>query len=386
MTAAASDTGPDAGVISKSVTPGVTAPSVGTAPSGDDVSDEVGTEAAGDVVDPSDATPENPRDAWLRPFESTSIWNVAIGSGADYVPAGFTSTPRQLLEESTLMKTSAEDPLREILRVGSWRERCASTERSGLDMHLPDGWVPPPVTENETPNNPGVFLQPDGRTIYNLNVLARCDEAGPLHAQWLDDEILISDIYGDGRLGAHGGSGLNQLGGAIRPGELSGESPISHALDLLVSAEHLYWGGTKESSYRWPAVTSDGYASASTYRGANPNVVMGSLVALPPDATAESLGVDTDVGHRLVEAFRDYGAYITDDSGWDATYLGVDAEAVGTFPWGDDERADMATIVVELQVIANNGPATVGGGGTPRQPPLPALIPPAETTVNNQSE
>ncbi len=327
------------------------------------------------------ADDEPARDPWLRPFTSTSIWNMPIGSEAQYVAANLPVTKHHALEHSYLMQTSADDPLRPIVRTGGWRDRCSGTERSGRSLHLPDGWMPRPVTDRATPNNPGVFLQPDGRTLYNLGAMGRCSATSPLYAQWPADEQHITDLYGDGRFGAHGASKLSQLGGAIRPGELTGDDPIRHALDLLVWSEHLYWGGSRPSSYRWPASGSDSYAGPERYRGTNPALRMGSLLALPPEVTPEQLSIDTEVGRKLFEALQDYGAYITDDSAWNATYLGVDSTAIGTFPWGDAERDDMAAMVAALHVVANNGPDAVGGGGTPRRPLLPALEPPGGPEV-----
>lgn len=344
-----------------------------TAAAGEAGDDDAEGEAAAAA---EDAPP--PRDPWLRPFASESIWNTPIGSDAVYVPADLPAPARHLLEETTLMRMDPADPQRWVIRLGSWTDRCSGTEDSGMRIHLPDGWTPPDVTSTATPNNPGVFLQPDGRTLVNLNAMERCNPNGPLFAQYSDDaDKLFTDLYGDGRLGAHGASNLNQMGGALRPGELDGDEPIQHALDLLIWAEYLYWGGTKESSYRWPADNSDSYAGPRRYRGDNPELRMGSLLALPPELTPDDLGISSDVGRRLFQALQDYGAYVTDDSAWDATYLGVDAEALGTFPWGDDERADMSEMIQHLAVVANNGPDSIGGGGEPRRPLLPELEPPA---------
>jgi hypothetical protein len=103
---------------------------------------------------------------------------------------------------------------------------------------------------------------------------------------------------------------------------------------------------------------------------------MGSLLALPPWLSPARLGVSTDVGQRLFAAFQDYGAYVTDDSAWDATYIGVQSEAIGTFPWGAAEQADMARMIQALHVVANNGPTSIGGGGVPRAPVHRPLTPP----------
>lgn len=318
------------------------------------------------------------RDPWLRPFASRSIWNMPLGSQATYGPANLPYTKHQALETSYLMRTSSSDPVRPLMSVGSWRDRCSGTKQLGT-IHLPNGWQPKPVTARSTPNNPGVFLQPDGRTLVNVGSMARCNTSGALHANRPGTDKHITDLHGDGQYGAHGASRLSQLGGAIRPGELSGDDPIRHALDLLVSSEHLYWGGTKQSSYRWPASSSDRYAGPDRYTGSNPELRMGSLLAIEPGATPASLGITTDVGLKLFDALQNYGAYVTDDSAWDANYIGVDAAAVGTFPWRSSEKADMARMVASLNVVTNNGPQSIGGGGEPRRPLLPEIgvVPPS---------
>jgi hypothetical protein len=40
---------------------------------------------------------------------------------------------------------------------------------------------------------------------------------------------------------------------------------------------------------------------------------------------------------------------------------------------GADLYADLVAIFRALNVVVNNGPATIGGGGTPRQPPPPPI-------------
>ena len=113
------------------------------------------------------------RDPWLQPFSSTSIWNMPLGSGADYMPANLPYTKNQGNTTVYLIKTDAADPLQQILKVGSWRDRCSGTGYQGTSVHLPDGWQPKPVTETSTPNNATVFLQPDGRTLVNVGTAAR---------------------------------------------------------------------------------------------------------------------------------------------------------------------------------------------------------------------
>ncbi len=211
---------------------------------------------------------QQPRDPWLRPFASDSIWNTPIGSKARYVDANFPVTKYHPLEERYFMRTDPSDPARQLIRTGSWRDRCSGTKRSDVTIDLPNGWMPRQVgPTGPTPNNPGVFLQADGRTLYNMGAMGRCSATGPLFAQWPGPDKFKTDLYGDGRFGGHGASKLSHLGGAIRPGELSGSEPINHVLDLLVWTKHLNWSGNKLSSYRWPASDSDAYAGPARLCG-----------------------------------------------------------------------------------------------------------------------
>jgi hypothetical protein len=327
---------------------------------------------------------EAARDPWLRPFASTSIWNMPIGSGAQYADAALPLAGAMGLDRIVLRRLSASDPSRPLIRPGTWRERCTGTIATGVSLPIPDGWIVPDATQRadgswSTPNYVAALLLPDGRTLVNTNAVARCDEGGPIFG-WQTGNAMIdrTDLYGDGRFGSHGASRLSGIGGAIRPGELSGDAPVRHALDLLVWSKHLHWGG---DGYRWPAAAADSYASSS-YAGSNPEVQMGSLLAIPPWMTASSLGVSTPVGLKLFAAMQDYGGYVTDDSAWATNYISVDQAAIGTFAWGGAEEAEMKRIIEAAHVVVNNGPTSVGGGGTPRQPLLPELAAPGATTAS----
>ena len=318
------------------------------------------------------------RDPWLRPFASTSIWNMPIGSAARYVPAQLRPARHGVgLDRALLVRTRATDPRRAVLQPGHWRHRCSGRVPTGLTVNVPDSFVVPDArTDAEggwiTPNNVAAFLQPDGRTLVNVNAVARCDPSGPVFGYATGSRSLdVTDLYGDGILGAHGASRLSALGGAIRKGELSDAAPIRHALDVIVSSTYLSYGTAK--GYRWPARGADAYASPETYTGTVPDLRMGSLLAVPPSVTPEQLGLTSHVARKVFAALRDYGGYVTDDAGWDYHYLTVDTAAVGTFPWTRTEQAEVNRVFGALSVVANNAPTTVGGGGRPRRPLLPAL-------------
>ena len=108
---------------------------------------------------------------------------------------------------------------------------------------------------------------------------------------------------------------------------------------------------------------------------------MGALLALPPSVTAASLRLQTNIGRKLFNALQDYGGYIVDDTNWDAHVIsveaGVEAEVAVTgyaFEQGSGAlHDDLNKLFRALAVVNNNRAATIGGGGTPRQPLAPPI-------------
>jgi hypothetical protein len=342
--------------------------------------------AAGGTDPATGAEPDDPitsgtRDAWLRPFTSHSIWNMPIGSGAQYVPADIPAAGNGVnFDQVFVIKTSAADPLRAWLQPGSWTNRCSGSVTTGVGIRIPDNFLVADAHARadggwDTPNYAGIFLRPDGQYADNTSAVARCVAGGPIYGYKSGNAAKdVTDLYGDGTLGSHGASGLSSLGGLIRPGELSDAEPIRHALDLVLWAKYLNYGSSK--GYRWPAVSADAYASTSTYAGSNTAAKMGSLLALPPGVTPESAGITSPVALKIFRALQDYGGYITDDAAWDSNYLSIDKAALGTFTWGAAEKAQVNKLISLLSVVNNNSASSIGGGGTPRQPLLPELTRP----------
>ncbi|MDF5724117.1 MAG: hypothetical protein PUP91_27355 [Rhizonema sp. PD37] len=174
---------------------------------------------------------------------------------------------------------------------------------------------------------------------------------------------------------------MSSIGGSIRPGELINDDPIHHALKIDISGKWLYYNPSSPTpGHRWPAPLAD--ASASTqYQGSNPALVMGSLVAIPPNVTDQSLGLTSIAGQKIFQAMQDYGAYIVDNSGWDYNYLCVEHNAQVEYStitgvdlsYDAALQADFTKIIAAVKVVDNNGANSIGGGGTPRQPLPPPI-------------
>ena len=169
----------------------------------------------------------------------------------------------------------------------------------------------------------------------------------------------VVDIYGDGRPGSHGGSGLSAFGGSIRMGELRpGQIGMNHVLKVNVYAHEALFkcadqdgratpGNTADDCFRWPAYWGDGYAvgwygTASNDPARygvfsdnfNTAMKMGSLLAIPatgPYATnIDSLGLETVPARQLAWTLQNYGAYIVDDTHGPAFALNTENGADGS--------------------------------------------------------
>jgi hypothetical protein len=297
-------------------------------------------------------------------------------------------------------------------------DRCDSDHvaTAGLPVTVP---IPSDFfIESDHENGCSAFLMPDQRTIVQVQPFTRCRAEGIATAnlkypRGTDPDVTID---GDGILGMHGGSGLSSIGGSIRVGELRPGNPAPrHALKIDVySAEALFECRTKtpQDCHRWPATKADntafngpsddppGYGTRTQNR--NEEMKMGALLALPPSVNIASIGLETDPGRQIAWTLQNYGAYIVDSFGGPAFAFSAEE---GSDPQQQDPRKsvqkqflddyrykmmervrnadadkgdnpwtrDIQRLLPLLQVVKNNAPTSIGGGGTPRQPLAPPL-------------
>jgi hypothetical protein len=320
------------------------------------------------------------RDKFLQPFLSTSIWNMPIGSDARYAKANIGKSNQAAADEEYFFQLKDKYPKRAVYAPGAWGEgRCTGKKYMDIDIPIPDNLIVPDATKKpfRTPNNASAFLMPDGRTLVQLSPLARCEKEGSVYG-WRYKNI---DIYGEGIGGAHFGSGLSSIGGSIRKGELTNDKPIRHALKVVIWADKYLFYDDKIRGYRWPADRADSYA-AENYGGNNHSLVQGSLLAIPPETTKESLKLQTPAGKKLFDALQNYGAYVVDDSAGDAHYFAVEKGVTDEFrdKYGYDFETkngkfydDFMKLFQALYIVDNNSPNSIGGGGTPRAELAPPI-------------
>lgn len=337
------------------------------------------------------------RDPLQQPFHHKSIWNMPIGSYAKYVPAHIQPAyaAGMTIDEDIIVLTP-NAPLVEVYRSDAgWnrsKSRCQIDGPVLLKAPIPNDFVVSPETwDGLTPNSGLAVLMADGRTIKQNQPFARCEAGGYGTSRYL---FADADLYGDGYYGAHGATRLSAIGGALRVAELvPGAGPIPHVLKVnLYAAKNVYYDATTKG-YRWPAKSADGYAARTYGTKGTPvkDCLMGALLALPADLILDDLNLQTEPAMRLAKAFQDYGAYLVDDTAWDVfaivTEWGPRGRVKDEFEraWGfpmvsrslDTPWAqDMQTLFANLHVVVNNGPESIGGGGTPRVPLAEPLEPP----------
>jgi hypothetical protein len=338
------------------------------------------------------------RDPLRQPFHHDSIWNTPIGSEALYVHANIQkATARGMTVDEDLIVLTPDAPMLDIYRNDAgWnrnRSRCTIDGDILLRAPIPVGFIVSPDTwDGLTPNSGLAVLMPDRRTIKQTQPFARCTpEYGTSRYLFADE-----DLYGPGYYGAHGGSGLSAVGGALRMGELvPGAGPIPHVLKVnLHAARNLYYD-EQTRGYRWPARRADGYAARVYGTQGEPvkECRMGALLALPPSFAIDEMGLETEPARILAQAFQDYGAYVVDDTAWDVYALVTEWGPAGRVTdefervWGfeinprgrDNPWArDMDRIFTNLHVVVNNAPDRVGGGGQPRAPRAKPLVAPIQ--------
>jgi hypothetical protein len=268
-------------------------------------------------------------------------------------------------------------------------DRCGAQGGELAKVPIPNGFTVP----NSRDNNGVAVLMQDRRTIKQAQPFTRCSGTG------IATSLLTfpdEDLYGKGISGAHGGSRMSALGGAIRIGELRpGQQGMKHALKVNVNSPVDLFRCTKEAEcFRWPSLTSDS-GSVGTYGSQNNNqnsaMKMGSLLALPPTVNIDAMGLESQPGKQIAWTLQNYGAYIVDSTGGPA--FAIEAEVGPDGSLHDQFKADygmtfegrvrdntawtrdMQRLVKALQVVNNNSPTSIGGGGTPRQPLAPAINP-----------
>ncbi len=326
--------------------------------------------AATNVVPVSVPTPvPNTRDLARWPFAASSVWNTAIGSGAQFaaVQAGGMdpSTGVMVVDAAyshPVLHATISDPLGNLYVA---------------DATTPFATVPvPTVLANATGGRHVFLILPDGFTLLEIHSPRRA--GADVHA----NAIVRADLRGSGippEYRAANGSGLTPLGGSIRRGEL--KTGIPHVVGAVVPLEAVTVKADG-TAHVWPAGWSQagdpGTAAKMAHAG---NVHVGSLLAIPPGVDLAKFLAPGSPAYEVARAMQDYGVLVKDT--FDGTYFAewqreggphliICVEDLFNGEAPRDLARQLAPVIRELRVVANHGPNSIGGGGTPRRPAAPA--------------
>lgn len=346
------------------------------------------------------------------------LWSVGAcptpTPGATPTPGGPTATP--------VPGCAPYLPLVDAYRdttdgLSSWSADCNGTVKLDEQYRVTDGWTtelsqPPAPGPNYFPNNTGGLIRQDNTTIQEGIWIARCPvptatpgasptpggptpTPNPVYFGYrpLADHSIYGDGLPGGWGGGHGGSGLSAVGGSLRIweiGPVGGANPaIRHALKIVAPSKRLSsTDGDPGSCYVWPAVRGDGGCSdpvplstpSPYYNWDDTDAKMGILLALPSTTNCNTLVANAFV-RRLCTTLKNYGAYVV-DSGygedlrfWLAVEYGAESAILakyGSHLYEGSMETDWLKLIDAARVVSNNGPTSIGGGGTPVAPtPVP---------------
>lgn len=340
------------------------------------------------------------RSVLVWPYNSSSVWNTALGSASTFVEANLfpSATPPVdgvFVDEDYFLTTIASDPVIPWYSQGFWNStpHCDLFPWSRFVDNV--SW-PAGTTITAGGNNALALLLPDGDSLVLTQPAYQCNASAPVLLSLYDARFGRQSIRGVGNWGGHGGSALNAIGGSLRLGELlpnaTSPGPL-HVLKLQLWAAQYYYGfahGANWSTcYRWPALVCDGYANdPSLYGGANPHLKPGALLAVPLPALANlTARLETAPARALAWTLAHYGGLLCDDTYADRMTINAEHGFSDAFEgaWGwpfstssNDPlsmtwRADVLTLFRALQIVDSNSPASPGGGGSPLAPPPPPL-------------
>lgn len=325
------------------------------------------------------------RNAFDQPFQSTSPWNTAIGSNAvfgsntsatynDQIKgAGLVNHPTYTI---SIIQAQLTDPIVTLTSKGD----TGTSYQKVSPLYIPDAPPIEAIQQGSTGDTWTSIVQPDGHTNQEISgtVAQTSTFAATGASNWTSKHARISDVKGDGITTGTRASNTSNIGGVIRLYDMA-QGAIRHAVALSYGGNQLgYQGGgavpgaTKSQQFVWPASNVD-QDWLTSYTG---NIRIGTLFAIPPGVDVTKIndanGVPiTGVNLMLARAFQDYGGYVA-ARGPDSSarlygeYLLTSAQCKAL-------TVAFNLLRPQLREVMNNSPTSVGGGGTPRQPPLPGF-------------
>lgn len=303
----------------------------------------------GSPSNPAQATPESTetRDPAYFPFASSSPWNTAIGSGAQFADSSDATTLAFQMRDTEVNR----ERWTAGVSIADQNDPVALVQNPRTNAILDVARIQPKAVLPGGDDRWFSAIQPDRRSAWDFYGFTPAE--GGFNSTWW----APIDLYGSGMGRGTRASHMALLGGLIRQADID-QGAIKHALVTAVDFTQLKHG------YVWPADSEDSAGSAR-YSGEIP---MGSLFAIPPDVDITKLGLGPE-GTILARTLQDYGTYIGHAGG--TVNLSMEPTSSPAFEAAIEEPWRILRNL--LRMVTNNSAEAIAGGGTPRVPALPEL-------------
>jgi hypothetical protein len=317
----------------------------------------------------STSTPAGTRDPSQTPFASTSVFNLPLGSGARWTPNAQLSHARVFVNtvdnyNENIWVGTASDPVVTIT------DKATSGGTPGIHhVHVPTNAV-------ASGGRDGTFTVDDTttHTWYSGGGFRR---TGP-HTATVASFSAEPD-YGSGIEDDHGNQ--DQGVGTLREGDLRAGT-VNHMLRIEMP-EFMLKSYSRTSTRHlapnaWPQTEEDGFAlngkGGPRYTGTIP---FGVTIGIP-HSIAEPAGIAANPGTNLLwHALQEHGAMVrdsTDNNHGPTVVFQADQNVDPNAPVVKDIDRHGAEVMKYAQILANQGPHSVNGGGRPVVPLDPPLM------------
>ena len=322
------------------------APSAGTA-----------TNPLAGIAPPPSTTTAGTRDPTQTPFASTSYFNMPLGLGAQW------TSNAQLSSAGVYINTNGN--YNEPIYVGTASDPLVTV----YDSNTQQGMAPT-TYQLHIPANAAQAV--GGDAILNIDDTTTHTWYSFGTFNWTGSNTATSDggsAEPDNGTGIEFNNGNNDEGvGTLRASDLAAGT-INHMLrmelptDMLASYSNSPNGPLAPNA--WPRTTQD-YNGPTDYTGTIP---FGVTIGIPA-GTAEPADVAANAGaHLLWTALMDHGAEVRDSGGsGNAVIFQTDQDINDGNPFIEGMKQYGSEIMAATKILANQGPNSVNGGGTPIVP------------------
>jgi hypothetical protein len=333
---------------------------------------------SGVIPDPTSAptsTGPGTRDPSQTPFASTSIFNLPIGSGAQWMANS------QLTNSKIFVNTVGN--FNQNIYAGSASDRLVTVTNNAqmggtpgtFQVHIPAGAVP----------------AAGGDAALSIDDTATHTWYSFGGFQWTGNNTATArqgsgeSDFGSGMTVAN--SNWDQGVGTLRQHDLTAGT-IDHMLRIQMPTQMLMSFSSSVQQlapYAWPQTEEDGFAingnGGTPYSGTIPfGVTIGiPSTAIEPSAVAANAGAN-----MLWHALREHGAMVRDSAGSGNTVtFQADQNVNQNDPLIQGIEQFGAQIMAQTKILANQGPNSINGGGTPIVPldPEPNDAPKAAAAI-----